>query len=540
MFKFVRYALLTYSLAVSGSALGTTYYVAATGLDTNSGTSKTSPWLHAPGMTGCTGTCASTKPQPGDSVILRGGDTWHFSSSAGTVGLPWTWTWSGNATTTTGAVGGCVGSGCIYIGVDTTWYNSSVCGSSFCRPKMNGDNPLSTSNVSSCAYTIGNNLIYQRGQSYTIWDNFEMLGFCMAGQSGGEYVHHYGCYNTYKNFYMHGWTLAPDSTYGITWGDQLGGFAGTTSGSCPDGTTYPFTGNEFAYNIFDGSDSSPQGLETHHFDCYNVHHSYMTYVGGNNCNNMHLVHDTVIEYANEDGSVALSTSIADHGDTWQFYGEANSNNYFYNNVVRHIGTVAGIGINIIFEPKAGYTDTVFNNLIYDVTSGNFLTVSPSGSGGNVRLINNTFQMYASLSSIKCVGAGACSLSQNNHFVTDATAYTSGSIYNAPTTTTTDLLQTTSAATAAGYTSSSQYTPSTGTSPTVGVGTSWASSCAGLTDAGAATACASATTLACTYVLGSGLLNCPGQQAVARSSPSDIGAYSYSGLAAPTGLSATVR
>jgi len=540
MFKFVRWALLSFGLVMSVSAFGTTYYVAANGLDANNGTSKTSPWLHAPGMTGCTGICASTNPQPGDSIILHGGDAWHWTGSGITpVGLPWTWTWSGSSGNP------------IYVGVDTTWYNSSVCGSSFCRPKFNGDNPLSTSNVTSCPYPTNgtnNELIYQKGQSYTTWDNFEMLGACLQGTGNGEYVHHYGCYDTYKNFFIHGWTLAPDATYGVTWGDQLYGFAGTTSGSCPDGKTYPFTGNQFSYNIFDGSDSSPQGLMAHRYDCYSVDHSYMTQFAGNNCNNMHLVHDTVVEYAAEDGSVALSTSDSpDHGDTWQFYGEANSNNYFYNNVVRHAGVylnggggTPGIGINVIFEPTAGYTDTVFNNVIYDVTSGNFLTVSPSGSGGSVQLINNTFQMYASQSSIKCVGAGACSLSQNNHFISDSSQYTTGATYNGPTTTVTDLLETTSAATTAGYTSSNQYMPSSGTSPTVGAGTSWSSTCAALTDAGAAAACASATTLACTYALGSGVLSCPAQQTVARSNPPDIGAYAYSGLPAPTGLSATAH
>ena len=59
----------------------TTYYISAIGADTNNGTTKTTSWLHAPGMTNCSNTCASTTPQPGDSFIFRGGDTWHFGNS---------------------------------------------------------------------------------------------------------------------------------------------------------------------------------------------------------------------------------------------------------------------------------------------------------------------------------------------------------------------------------------------------------------------------------------------------------------------------
>src|SRR5580700_8550863 len=82
--------------AIGGTASATTYYIAANGSDGNSGTSKTSPWLHAPGMNGCSNTCGSVTPQPGDKFILRGGDTWHYSANS-PVGLPWNWNWNGSA-----------------------------------------------------------------------------------------------------------------------------------------------------------------------------------------------------------------------------------------------------------------------------------------------------------------------------------------------------------------------------------------------------------------------------------------------------------
>src|SRR5271156_6951026 len=83
-------ALLTIFFA-AGSAFATTYYVAANGSDSNNGTSKTTPWLHAPGMQNCSAICASTTPNAGDQFVLRGGDTWSSSS------FPWTWAWSGSS-----------------------------------------------------------------------------------------------------------------------------------------------------------------------------------------------------------------------------------------------------------------------------------------------------------------------------------------------------------------------------------------------------------------------------------------------------------
>src|SRR5437762_14246 len=104
----VRLPLLTLLvLAVISSASATTYYIAANGSDSNNGTSKTTPWLHAPGMTGCSGVCASASPKPGDRFIFRGGDTWDYTI------WPWNLQASGSASTTPA---GCSGSGCIYYG----------------------------------------------------------------------------------------------------------------------------------------------------------------------------------------------------------------------------------------------------------------------------------------------------------------------------------------------------------------------------------------------------------------------------------------
>ena len=121
-----------------------TYYVSkSSGSDANTptkATNKSTPWQHLPGMAGCRTGCAAISgwtgplgpgngyvPVPGDQFILYGGDTWTSTD------LPLNWNGSGT--------GQCVttpNSSCIYIGVDQTWYNASVCGSSWCRPTFDG------------------------------------------------------------------------------------------------------------------------------------------------------------------------------------------------------------------------------------------------------------------------------------------------------------------------------------------------------------------------------------------------------------------
>src|SRR6185437_5296880 len=161
-----------------------TFYIAANGSDSNNGTSKTTPWLHAPGMPNCTATCATITPQAGDNFIFRGGDTWHFGNSSA---VPYTGVMaSGNGS-------GCdAGNSCgwsiggpsnpwsgtptspIYFGVDQTWFNAATCGAGWCRPIMNGDNPTSASAVASCAHDDRSFSFVQSwtGSSNYVIDNF--------------------------------------------------------------------------------------------------------------------------------------------------------------------------------------------------------------------------------------------------------------------------------------------------------------------------------------------------------------------------------
>src|ERR1035437_4833735 len=107
---------LFFLVVMTVSASATTYYIAANGSDSNSGTAASSPWRHAPGMPNCSGVCSSVSISAGDSIVLRGGDTYHISASTNdstdtAVGGVWQWTRSGAS----GAV--------IYVGTDETWFS---------------------------------------------------------------------------------------------------------------------------------------------------------------------------------------------------------------------------------------------------------------------------------------------------------------------------------------------------------------------------------------------------------------------------------
>lgn len=148
--KVVQLFFLLAVIAIATTAHATTYYVDyQSGSDSNAGTSKTSPWKHAPGMLGispsgsstgdgCSSICNSTTIHPGDSIILKGGDIWPNTT------LPWAFTFSGSASTSTY---GCTGSGCIYIGYDPTW-NLGIVNSVTLTRDLGGCSPSSPPTVS--------------------------------------------------------------------------------------------------------------------------------------------------------------------------------------------------------------------------------------------------------------------------------------------------------------------------------------------------------------------------------------------------------
>jgi hypothetical protein len=533
------------------------YYIAANGSDSNDGASEASShaWAHAPGMSTCASNCAANTPGPGKGYIFRGGDTWHFGNSSATpyVGsgswlIPYTWI--GSSTTDM-----------VYYGVDPGWYS----GSSWARPIMTGDNPTSTSPVASCAYQTGdgNTMLYLKGASWEVVDNFEWTGFCWNG-NGGNVIQYLSGNGTpqgqlgppwyIQNNYLHGWTHT-------TGGTQSGGngFQGSAS----------YFGVFLQMNVIDGSDSDDLSLQAlgQGTDEYVVRYNVFRHIGGTTVSDdCHIIHDNLWEYMNNvtDGSA--------HTDVLFCYGEANDQNHsadatpnlFYNNVWRYIGTEYSAPISYEFtgSPPANKTDYVFNNVWHDIyqPGGNNGVVWCDGgscnSGAAVALMNNTFE--ASLPNyggcIICDSPGVAITSVNNYWVTNQGTGISAVFANTPDVTETmPVYQTLSVANAQGYTSANDFAPTLSSDATVvasGINEN-TQICAAMSSAGASadavTACETGTTDACSYNVTSHSVSCPGYTAVARplSSAWNVGAYQFNGSisgapAPPSNLSATVN
>lgn len=72
---------ISLSVLLNSHAYAVTYYVDyAGGSDSNKGTSTSTPWKYAPGMSGVSGVPAGTTLSIGDTVILKGGVTWTYTS----------------------------------------------------------------------------------------------------------------------------------------------------------------------------------------------------------------------------------------------------------------------------------------------------------------------------------------------------------------------------------------------------------------------------------------------------------------------------
>jgi hypothetical protein len=521
--RFSRFALFVVTLFFACASFATTYYISANGSDSNNGTSKTTPWQHAPGMNGCSANCAAKTPQAGDQFILRGGDVWHWGSGSPT-GIPWSWNWSGTS------------GGRIYIGVDQTWFS----GSSWTRPVMNGDNPLSTSAVGSCAFFSGGQFV--QNANFVDFDNVEFKGMCWSGADGrGASSCSSGCDysqltmnanthdSTFENLYIHGWTHTPFSCSFTT---QLNGTCDVAMSILNDSHSNGDVNNRYIGIVIDGSDSDRRSGGCIAYGGYDIHNSVCRFNSqAFVTNNTRFFHDNLIEFIDESGDGVK------HSNGWELNG-SNTDLDWYNNVVRHIGTVATIGVNLWFNPAG--TLRAYNNVVYDIhmAGGNYWDVAGNGpeviynntlEGGPIA--NNTFQPPITSRNnhfIGCTGvSGGCFLSASN--VNDANS----------------VFQTESVANAQGYVAANNFGPTAATNATVGAGTN-------LTSVGCSTfaGICQDTTLGVGYDSVNHVVIVPGRTPKARpaSGAWDAGAYFFGGTpvtgsnppSPPTGLSAVVH
>ncbi len=499
----------------------TLIFIAASGSDSNNGTSKTTAWLHAPGMNGCSGNCASTTPQAGDQFVFRGGDTWHAKTGS-PVGLQWMWKWSGSSASP------------IYIGVDQTWYSGSV----WKRPILNLDNPTSTSFVTSCAYDEYNfNAVNLNGVNYVTFDNFEFTGVCwtqLPTYGGANYFTRTGTHIILSNSYFHGWTMVHVIPTSCCMDQGV-----MVLGAALAGASY----NAIVGNVFDGSDSPPNTGWALYADAYDVHGNVFRYVsnGLNSPTNMVTVHDNLFEYVTESFDPTTHSSAVEGNGA--VAGQTQS---YYNNIFRH--TTSGT----VFWPTVATTIYVYNNVFFDNGNpGNTILLSPASSSGTTTAVmyNNTIDAP---SKIRIFGGNSATPSwngpvnfQNNHLIgyspeSLSSVYTVDSGAN-PTISDggNEVFQSESTANSQGYTPSNSYAPTSGTGASVQAGANQTSSC----NAAGAALCSGTSEGASE---GSGWVAVfPAINIVGRPGAGawDVGAYEFNSSATPnppTGLAALVQ
>jgi hypothetical protein len=550
-------------IAGSGVAWSATYYIAASGSDSNNGTSKSTPWLHAPGMPKCSGSCASHTPTAGDHFIFRGGDTWHFGNSSLSpyTGGIWSFPWGDYANCNYGAAQ----TGCIYFGVDQTWFS----GGSWQRPILNGDNPLSNSRVSSCSYRVGtDNQLVIVGPG-TIFDNFEMLGLCTSDASPGNaqdtYITYYGTGNGgtgtafINNVYAHGWTASTGAGGGTT-------LACVVIGGGSNGL------QSIDHVVIDGSDSDPEVCAWGTFPSfYHFRDSMIRYTTQGVGQWCHDIHDNIFEFfSNPD--VPTHGNILECNDDSNgtaAYQPQNTPNVFYNNIVRHATTgfsTAG-QVTLWFCPES-VPEYWFNNLVYDVGNSNYWDIAgPPIYGctntGKQYMFNNTLvdgrqpcynsttniggqYLYVSnellINSPWGQGTGnACNgvNDPSNIAMSDATAITQGYGSNS------GKINTQNNSINCANDGTTPCSPTSFANSGVGKGTNQQAYCSQLASytselaisTDAANACKYGTTDGCAYNSSTHTMVCPARTAVARpaSGAWDVGAYQFSGTSAGTSL-----
>ncbi len=499
---------------VTLASLGITncFYIAADGLDSNSGADEAHPWAHLPGMPTCTADCASAlgaggqgnTSNAGSGFIFKGGDTWNGSN----FGI--TWKWGGTSANP------------IYIGVDKAW----LTGSSWSRP-------IWTCGGATCSVGIGSYFKSFTRNAYTTIDNIEVTGLLAATGNEPNFFQLCGTYMTAENIYSHGWSTSETTHTPIS---QIFGV----------GCGEPNQGVTLRYNVVDGSDSSQNMMWFTLGRTPIAYGNIIRYVltGIDGCGDDW--HDNLVEYL-------VPGVTPSHQDGIYHVAQCyNSSSLVYNNVVRHI-TFAGSGGAVKLWlggqapcPFSSCTSYAFNNVVYDNLPGNMIDTGGHNAVnyGTWYIFNNTFDCGTdsvpgdcSIGDAGNVGGTMVLNIINNHWIsTDKKSIKGrksqvGKCDHFKCTETNGLYQSVGAAKKRGYTSKATHAfePTSSNGSTVGKGTNQNSLCTAVNaiDSDAGAACERGTTYACTYDSTNHTVSCPTITAVTRPTGAwDVGAYQF--------------
>jgi len=439
---------------------------------TGTGADESHPLKYVKGMPNCSANCASVTTSATTAWIVKGGGVYHVNAGSPIMGSSWT----------VPAFG--------YVGVDPTWFT----GSSFSRPVINIDNPLSTSLVSSCTYE-GTNTTIVSVPSGTVFDNFEIIGMCstdVGGAGNGGTMISSGGGSIIERVYLHGWTESTSSTddrlfatggsgsnrylfIDINGGDSSLGTVCTAT-SCPGGVAA----------CWNGSPTTPGTCATGWamVDCDDVEYSVVKHASqGCEANTIHIWHDNDTEYIFEP---AFGTPCCRHGNILEpLLMNSTATAQVYNNVFCHVNDGQNTNLN-------GTTMYIYNNVWCDdghfPPDANGLFIEPF-SNNSAQLLtafiyNNTFDSTVGASA----RAGSTTSSSvvtfaNNHIIGRTSPignlFTCSNSPNPPCTITDnggEVFMPTATATTQGYVIGNYFAPTLGTNSTVHAGLNESSSC----------------------------------------------------------------
>ena len=487
----------------------TFYASTSSGSDSNPGT-KTSPWYHIPGMTGVTGVPAAHTIAAGDSYILKGGDTWPAAA------FPMQQVFTGSSSSTSPV--GCAGSGCIYIGVDQTWFT----GGSWTRPIFNGGN------TQVGTYPGGIQSVIDLYGGYFVLDNIEFTGWWQTVNTASTWsvIALRSNQSELENNYIHGWghggTATLDDARFIS-----------TGVSCPPDMT-----SSIHSNVEDGADTTGD-------------------MGFGMGSGVGYVYDN---YVADTPTLMFGSSRYWFGNTLINSGPGHFDPGSHGNVIESSGCQmiafnnysngAYLGSSFFNTPVDGSVDYDFNNVLVNQDGVQAIQVDgdglSTGAGSGIYIFNNILQQGAAQ------GGNPISLPSRGGTLPFATIYNNFLIATNPTvnvgshtTTVTQSNQlgvTNATAASDGYTFSGAYpflSPNS-SSPTVATGQTASTMnaiCAGIPStalAPAAAACQSDSAVGVGYRTTNHTVIVPNRTALPRpgSGPWDIGAYQFSSTPPP--------
>jgi hypothetical protein len=509
---------------ISMRAFATTYYIDySSGNDGSNGTSKSTPWQHLPGMQGAAGVAAAHSLVAGDTFILKGGVTWPAAA------FPMVMVYTGRSTSTSPV--GCSGPGCIYIGVDQTWFS----GGSWTRPIFNGGGTLPPSDYG------GVQTVVDLYGGYFALDNIEFTGWWQTANTANTWsvIALRATQSELKNNYIHGWGHSGSAT--LDNGRLISG-----GPACPPDMT-----SSIHDNVLDGSDTTG--------DAFQGIAPGQGYVYNNYVSDLVTLMFGSARYWFSNTLINSGPGHFDPGSHGNVIESSGCQMIAFNNY----SNGAYLGSSFFNGPVDGSVDYDFNNVLVNQDGVQAIQIDgnelATGSGSGVYIFNNTLQEGASQGGnpINLPSRGAvlpfATVYNNYSIATNSAVNTNGGSHVTTLSVSNNIGQSNATASSEGFLLGSVFPFLSANGATVGTGMSastMAPICAsipsGPVDA-ASTACMSDSTVGVGYNTSTHSVIVPNRASTVRPGTWSVGAYeaggSGSSQAAPTppaGLTATVE